>query len=269
MRRPTPAPADAADSSPDPVDRGGDVDEPVPTDRRSRRSGRGRCRFRRREDPRRAGHPAGDGDSDAPAGCAALAPRSPTPSAPERPDADDGPVRLRDVWRPPAPAARRCAPRSAASRCRQRRRRLMWVGGRGIRRPARARHARRRLQPALRRRADQGRRSEQLDPTAVESGARRPGRHPAAARRRERGQGGAGDLPPHRVVHARGAPAARARRAHRRAHADRADPDARRLHARRCRRRAPCRRRRRPRPALPCSPSRAAPARRPSRRSGW
>ena len=123
MRRPTPLPP-PADSSTDPVDRGGDVDEPVPTDPAA---------------------PSGPVDAlppsqDPVAPVIPLATATPMrrpdelPSTPiadaERTgaaDADDGPVRLRDVWS--AARARRKALRAEVRRFtgRQRRRRLMWV----------------------------------------------------------------------------------------------------------------------------------------------
>ena len=58
---------------------------------------------------------------------------------------------------------------------------------------------------------------QQLDAAAVEAALSERARHAAAARRRERGQGRAGDLPARADVLARGATAARAGRADRRA----------------------------------------------------
>ena len=184
---------------------------------------------------RRAGHPADRGHPHAAAGGA---PRCRSGADDAEPTVDEPGATPRGLGAPRAPAARRCAPRCAASPA------ASGAGvccGSGARHPSSSSCSPRSAPPTARcspssRSASSARSSS--TPLAVEAALERSARHAAAARRRERGQGRARDVPARRVVLARGAPAARAGRAHRRAHPDRPDPDPRRLHAgrrRRCR----------------------------------
>ena len=269
LRRPTPAAAaDAPDAAADAAAASGVAEPPKhrrARERRVRAAGRRECTAagssaRSRRDP-----------ADEPRRC------SGPPSCPASRPAGAEIARSRTSTGPPARrlARRPCAPQGAARRGAPLHRRasaagaLLWLGGAASVVLLVAGDARRRLQPAVRGRADPRRRHAAARHARRRGGAAGPARHAAAARRRERGQGGARHVPARRVVLARGAPAARARRADRRAHADR--------------------RRSRPAPGYtlvdaagvalsttadaragtPCSsPSRAAPTRRRSRRSG-
>ena len=141
--------------------------------------------------------------------------------------ADDRRSGMRDVWRPRAPAARRCAPRSGASPSAAA---PSAASGSGSRHPscssssARVGAAYSPLfaveQITVVGRIDSSTRG------AVEAALADQIGTPLPLVDDERGQGRAGGVPAGRVVHARGAAAARPRRADRRADADRRDPDA-------------------------------------------
>lgn len=122
MRRPTPLPP-PADSSTDAVDRGGETDEHVRTDGAARS---GPVDAHPSQDPVAPVIPLASATPMRRPG--ELPSAAPTGAEKADADADDRPVRLRDVWS--AARARRRALRAEVRRFtgRQRRRRLMWVG---------------------------------------------------------------------------------------------------------------------------------------------
>ena len=190
--------------------------------------------------------------------------RRPTPS----PTVEE-PVRLREVWA--AARARRKALRAEVRRFtgRQRRRRLLWLGGAASVVAPRARHARRGLQPAVRRRADPCRRRAAARRAAVEAALTDQLGTPLPLVDESAVKAALVDVPARGVVLARGATAARAGRAHRRAHSHRPDPDARRATRSSTPPVSPCRRPRHPPPGRPLAHGRGRHrTRRPSRRSG-
>ena len=185
MRRPSPLPPPPADRAIAPAlprrprTRSGSA-TPATTSSRDPSSAVGATTLRRRATPTAPVIPLTLADADA-----AARPRCPTtrrPPAPRRAGAgadagaDRPPRRLARAARPPQGAARRGAPLHGAPATPAR----AVARGRGIRRPPRARHARRRLQPAVRASS----RSRVVGARAARRGRRRGGAGgPAAARR--------------------------------------------------------------------------------------